>query len=140
MPSHRRSNFQTRSIVVSLHHSDPAWKSKPASRSSKTHETRPGRSRLVLKRITVFSLCLVFIFNVPAFSMQAASESTLASVRRSDASNRDAKGKLQKLPPAEHMRRAAVYLSVRAFAEARDHWQTLIENYPGDQRVPAAMR
>ncbi|HEX5965688.1 MAG TPA: transglycosylase SLT domain-containing protein, partial [Pyrinomonadaceae bacterium] len=85
-------------------------------------------------------LCLVFISHVPAaLGMQAASESMLASVRRSDASNRDAKGKLQKLPPAEHMRRAAVYLSVRAFAEARDHWQTLIENYPDDQRVPEAM-
>lgn len=71
--------------------------------------------------------------------MQAASESTLASVRRNDAASRDSKGRLQKLPPAEHMRRAAVYLSVRAFAEARDHWQTLIENYPTDPRVPEAL-
>ena len=93
----------------------------------------------MLKRITVFALSLVFIFNVPAVGMQAASESTLASVRRSDAASRDAKGKLQKLAPAEHMRRAAVYLSVRAFAEARDHWQTLIENYPDDPRIPEAM-
>ncbi len=93
----------------------------------------------MFKRITVFSLCLVFIFNVPAVGMQAASESTLASVRRSDASIRDAKGKLQKLAPTEHMRRAAIYLSVRAFAEARDHWQTLIDNYPDDPRVPEAM-
>ena len=37
------------------------------------------------------------------------------------------------------MRRAAVYLSVRAFAEARDHWQALIDNYPQDPRVPEAM-
>jgi soluble lytic murein transglycosylase len=71
--------------------------------------------------------------------MQSASESTLAAVRRSDASNRDATGKLQKLVPAEHMRRAAVYLSVRAFAEARDHWQTMIDNYPADPRVPEAL-
>ncbi|HET7113662.1 MAG TPA: transglycosylase SLT domain-containing protein [Pyrinomonadaceae bacterium] len=63
----------------------------------------------------------------------------LASVRRSDASNRDARGKLQKLPPAEHMRRAAVYLSVRAFTEARDHWQALVDNYPDDPRVPEAL-
>ena len=71
--------------------------------------------------------------------MQSASESTLAAVRRSDAANRGANGKLQKLLPAEHMRRAAVYLSVRAFAEARDHWQTFIENYPADPRVPEAL-
>ena len=70
---------------------------------------------------------------------QAASETTLAAVRRSDAADRDAKGNLRKLAPAEHMRRAAIYLSVRAFAEARAHWQTLIDKYPQDSRVPEAM-
>ena len=90
-------------------------------------------------RIIALVLSLIFISHGPAIGMQSASESTLASVRRSDAASRGANGKLQKLPPAEHMRRAAVYLSVRAFAEARDHWQTLIENYPDDPRVPEAM-
>lgn len=71
--------------------------------------------------------------------MQSASESTLASVRRSDTASRDAQGRLSKLAPAEHMRRAAIYLSVRAFAEARDHWQTMIDNYPADPRVPEAL-
>ena len=89
-------------------------------------------------RITPFLFCLLFTFNATAVG-QAASESMLASVRRSDASSRDARGKLQKLPPAEHMRRAAVYLSVRAFSEARDHWQALIDNYPDDSRVPEAL-
>ena len=60
-------------------------------------------------------------------------------MRRSDAADRDANGKLKKLAPAEHMRRAAVYLSVRAFDEARAHWQTLIDNYPQDPRVPEAL-
>ena len=63
----------------------------------------------------------------------------LAAVRRSDAADRDAKGNIKKLVPAEHMRRAAVYLSVRAFAEARAHWQALIDNYPQDPRVPEAL-
>src|SRR6185295_14647092 len=67
------------------------------------------------------------------------SETTLAAVRRSDAADRDARGNLRKLAPPEHMRRANVYLSVRAFAEARAHWQTLIDNYPQDPRVPEAM-
>lgn len=93
----------------------------------------------MLIRNTLFLVCLLFTFNLNVFGMQAASESTLASVRRSDTANRDANGKLQKLPPAEHMRRAAVYLSVRAFAEARDHWQTMIANYPQDPRVPEAL-
>src|SRR5262249_3345174 len=70
---------------------------------------------------------------------QSASETALASVRRSDAADRDAQGKLKKLAQAEHMRRAAIYLSVRAFEEARAHWQALIDNYPQDPRVPEAL-
>ena len=89
-------------------------------------------------RITALFVFVLFLSHSPATG-QSASESTLASVRRSDASSRDARGKLQKLAPPEHMRRASVYLSVRAFVEARDHWQTLIENYPDDPRVPEAM-
>lgn len=86
-------------------------------------------------------IAVVFVFLVFSLSAygQSASESTLASVRRSDAASRDAQGRLQKLPVAEHMRRAGVYLSVRAFAEARDHWQTMIDNYPNDPRVPEAL-
>ena len=95
----------------------------------------------MLKNV-VLLVCLVICSlsaRTNAVGKQAASETTLAAVRRSDAADRDAKGKLTKLTPAEHMRRAAVYLSVRAFAEARDHWQTLIDNYPQDPRVPEAL-
>src|SRR5689334_20867642 len=70
---------------------------------------------------------------------QAASEAALAAVRRSDSSARDAQGNLTKLPPQEHMRRANVYNSVRAFAEARGHWQALINFYPNDSRVAEAL-
>jgi len=70
---------------------------------------------------------------------QSASEATLASVRRSDSSIRDAKGGLPKLTPAEHMRRASVYMSNRAFAEARDHWRALVQYYPEDSHVPEAL-
>jgi peptidoglycan lytic transglycosylase len=100
----------------------------------------------VLKNFVAFLICLLVVLSSTAASRnssvianQAASETTLAAVRRSDAADRDAKGSLKKLAPAEHMRRAAVYLSVRAFAEARAHWQTLIDNYPQDPRVPEAM-
>lgn len=100
----------------------------------------------MLKNLVAFLVCLTGV--LPAFAAtrtktpiakQAASETTLAAVRRSDAADRDAKGNLKKLAPAEHMRRAAVYLSVRAFAEARAHWQTLIDNYPQDPRVAEAL-
>ena len=92
----------------------------------------------MLKYVVAFLVCLITALPAVAVN-QAASETTLAAVRRSDAADRDTKGKLRKLTPAEHMRRAAVYLSVRAFAEARDHWQTLIDNYPQDSRVPEAL-
>ena len=100
----------------------------------------------MLKNFAAFLVCLLGALpstaanrNSSVIAKQAASETTLAAVRRSDAADRDAKGNLQKLAPAEHMRRAAVYLSVRAFEEARAHWQTLIDNYPQDPRVPEAM-
>jgi len=70
---------------------------------------------------------------------QSASEATLASVRRSDSSIRDANGGLPKLTPAEHMRRASVYMSNRAFDEARDHWRSLVQYYPQDSLVPEAL-
>ena len=100
----------------------------------------------MLKNVVAFFICCSCAFTVLAAEKsksiairQSASESTLSAVRRSDAADRDARGKLKKLPQAEHMRRAAVYLSVRAFPEARDHWQTLIDNYPQDPRVPEAL-
>src|ERR1044072_4532219 len=95
-------------------------------------------SNLRVLRIFV-AVFLFFLCALPTPATQAESETTLAAVRRSDAADRDAQGNLKKLTPAEHMRRAAIYLSVRAFAEARAHWQTLIDNYPQDPRVPEAL-
>jgi soluble lytic murein transglycosylase len=46
---------------------------------------------------------------------------------------------LMLLTPAEHLRRANLYMTNRAFAEARAHWQTLIDRYPDDANVPAAL-
>jgi peptidoglycan lytic transglycosylase len=88
------------------------------------------------KVLAALVICLTCALTAVA---QSASETTLASVRRSDAADRDAQGKIRKLGQAEHMRRAAVYLSVRAFDEARAHWQALVDNYPQDPRVPEAL-
>jgi soluble lytic murein transglycosylase len=91
----------------------------------------------VLKKIAVaFSFSLLLTVQIAA---QPASETALSAVRRSDAAARDENGSVPKLTPAEHMRRAAVYLANRAFAEARGHWQALIDNYPQDTRVPEAL-
>jgi peptidoglycan lytic transglycosylase len=105
----------------------------------------------------LFALALVFATGVPSalraaalpeagFSSwmalgapQFANDSTLAAVRRSDRSARDASGKLLQLAPAEHMRRASIYLANRAFDEAREHWQATIKYYPQDKNIPLAL-
>jgi soluble lytic murein transglycosylase len=46
---------------------------------------------------------------------------------------------LAQLTPAEHIRRAGIYLTNRAFAEARAHFEALLERYPDDVNVPAAL-
>lgn len=67
------------------------------------------------------------------------SDDALANARRLDREGRSIDGQLAQLAPAEHMRRAAAYHANRAFAEARQHWQTLIARYPADANVPAAL-
>lgn len=67
------------------------------------------------------------------------SDDALSNARRLDREGRSIDGQLAQLTPAEHMRRAAAYHANRAFAEARQHWQTLIARYPADVNVPAAL-
>ena len=102
-------------------------------------QRRKEEKRGARARITILVVVFCLLGGIPVYAKQAASETALAAVRRSDVADRDAAGKLKKLAPAEHLRRAAIYLSVRAFAEARAHWQTLIDNYPQDPRVPEAL-
>ncbi len=66
-------------------------------------------------------------------------DGALASVRSLDRADRDAEGRLAQLSPAEHLRRANVYMTNRAFGEARVHWRALIERYPNDPNVSAAL-
>ena len=77
--------------------------------------------------------------DVVRFVFAQSSESTLSAIRRSDVSSKDDQGNISRLTPAEHMRRAAIYMTNRAFAEARQHWQSVINYYPQDSRVPEAM-
>ena len=74
-----------------------------------------------------------------ALSPEDQTEDALNNVRRADESARaGGGGGVAQLTPAEHMRRAAIYHSNRAFEEARTHWRALIERYPTDGNVPAA--
>ncbi|HKV34610.1 MAG TPA: transglycosylase SLT domain-containing protein [Pyrinomonadaceae bacterium] len=91
----------------------------------------------MLKKI-VAALSLSLLVTIQS-SSQSARDTTLSNVRQSDAAGRSADGSVPKLTPAEHMRRASVYLGNRAFAEARAHWQALLDNYPEDPRAAEAM-
>src|SRR5690349_17719528 len=66
-------------------------------------------------------------------------ENELSAVRRLDREGRAPDGKLPQLSPAEHLRRGSIYLTNRAFVEARAHFQALIERYPNDVNVSAAL-
>jgi soluble lytic murein transglycosylase len=46
---------------------------------------------------------------------------------------------MTRLTPEEHLRRASIYHVNRAFEEAREHWQALINYYPQDPRVAEAL-
>ncbi|HVQ38405.1 MAG TPA: transglycosylase SLT domain-containing protein [Pyrinomonadaceae bacterium] len=70
---------------------------------------------------------------------QVGSEATLIAVRRQDREARNARGVMTRLTPEEHLRRASIYHVNRAFEEAREHWQALINYYPNDPRVAEAL-
>ncbi|MFN2453045.1 MAG: transglycosylase SLT domain-containing protein [Pyrinomonadaceae bacterium] len=75
-----------------------------------------------------------------SLAMQGAADDALSIVRRMDrADGRGADGTPTPLSAAEHLRRANIYLLNRAFDEARQHYQILIERYPNDPKIPAAI-
>ena len=94
----------------------------------------------LIKRSSVLVLVLLLCGNAfPQVSKQASSDASLAALRRQDREARNAKGIITRLAPEEHLRRAAIYHVNRAFDEAREHWQALINYYPNDARVAEAL-
>jgi soluble lytic murein transglycosylase len=94
------------------------------------------KQRLVHK---LRGLCLALALAPLAYG-QGATDATLNAVRASDRTDRSRDGKLAPdITAAEHMRRAGVYLANRAFADAREHYQAVVDNYPNDSNVPAAL-
>jgi soluble lytic murein transglycosylase len=77
--------------------------------------------------------------NVVALNPQSSSDASLAAVRRQDREARNARGVITRLTPEEHLRRASIYHSNRAFDEAREHWQALMNYYPEEPRVAEAL-
>jgi len=73
------------------------------------------------------------------YAVQAASDAALAAIRQQDRYTRNAKGTMTRLTAEEHLRRANIYHLNRAFSEAREHWQALINYYPNDPKVAEAL-
>ncbi|HEX8921759.1 MAG TPA: tetratricopeptide repeat protein, partial [Pyrinomonadaceae bacterium] len=74
-----------------------------------------------------------------SFSSLQPQDNELGNVRRLDREARGADGQFSQLTAAEHIRRAGVYMANRAFREAREHFQAIVERYPNDVNVPAAL-
>jgi soluble lytic murein transglycosylase len=100
-----------------------------------------------VRKLATGILCLAFPLTIHAADFpttnsilkQSASDPALSATRRSDATARDAQGNLTRLTVAEHMRRASIYFTNRAFAEARAHWNAVLKYYPEDPRVAEAL-
>ena len=76
---------------------------------------------------------------VPASSEAQAADDALGMVRALDRTGRTSDGRLAQLSPQEHLRRAGIYMTNRAFAEAREHFQAVTERFPNDPMVSAAL-
>src|SRR6266581_807020 len=108
---------------------------------------QPAKRRFQNRHTPRWLLC-VFVMNLLILPIglaaiaysQGSSDTVLNAVRSSDRTERAANGKLApQITAAEHMRRATVYMANRAFAPAREHWQAVIDNFPYDVNVPAAL-
>jgi soluble lytic murein transglycosylase len=79
------------------------------------------------------------IKSVITWSSQAQADDTLGTVRGLDRTGRSPEGRLGQIPAQEHLRRAGVYMTNRAFSEAREHFKAVIERYPNDPLVSSAL-
>ena len=99
---------------------------------------------MIFRKRSLFVLVLVTLLGVTTFprlsaAQHANSDASLATVRRDDRLARNAKGTITRLSPEEHLRRASIYHANRAFDEAREHWQALMNYYPSDPRIAEAL-
>lgn len=93
--------------------------------------------QIIMKKFLVL-LAFISVFSVGAFS-QTKSDAALRLVAEKDLASRDASGKMITLTPAEHLYRADVYATNRQFPQAREHWQKILDNFPGDAGLPQTL-
>ena len=86
---------------------------------------------------SILLIAFIFVFSISAFGQ---SDASLKLVTEKDLSSRDTGGKLLTLPVAEHLYRADVYMVNRHFAQAREHWVQILNNYSSDTNaMPKAL-
>lgn len=67
------------------------------------------------------------------------SDSALRTVMQKDRANRGSDGRLTTLSAAEHLDRGRMLYDNRHFPEAREHFNKIFDNYPGDPAVAPAL-
>lgn len=134
--SRRTLRLCGKTVFGKIHRRD-AEDAEVAQRRARTNLLARSFLRQISFRPACFLLISLMFFPL-AYSQ--GGDGALNAVRNSDRADRAQKNKqINQLPAAEHARRAGIYLLNRAFAEAREHWQALIDNYPNDVNVPAAL-
>lgn len=98
----------------------------------------PRFSVLTIMKNKILSIAIIVIGTI-SITAQTYNDSTLANVRAQDVAAKTANGQLPTLTAAEHLYRADVYMSNRAFPQAREHWQKVLDNYPQDPGVGKAL-
>ncbi len=87
----------------------------------------------------IFLVTALFILCSTSLFAQNYTDADLAKVSAEDRNSRNTAGDLNLMPVGVHLKRADVYMSQRHFSEAREHWQKIINNYPDDGAIPAAL-
>lgn len=82
---------------------------------------------------------IIIITAAAAVVSAQPSDAALRRVIEADAAARIANGRIPDLAAAEHSQRAETYMANRMFPQAREHWRSLIERFPLDSAVPAAL-
>src|SRR5437773_8468020 len=90
-------------------------------------------------RFAVGFACTLLLSATLSFVRAQGGDAALSGARRADRVARGKDGKLATMLAAEHIRRAGIYMANRDFSAAREHWQNLINDYPSDSNVPAAL-
>lgn len=80
----------------------------------------------------------VLLFAQQSFLAQSG-DAALKAVIEKDRSSRSADGRLTTISASEHLARGRVYFDNRQFAQAREHLQKIVDTFPRDEAMSAAL-